>query len=422
MDKEAQLLQIAEEQQGYFTSRQAEECGFSRTNFHRKLKAGKWLKEEVWGVYRLANYPITARPELALWMLWSADKKGRPQGVWSHETALDIHELSDVSPSKLHMSVPRGFRKRTSIPKNLSLHPVDPILPSEIENRHGYRVTTPLRTLADVIRQGTIQYEQLEKAILDLAIKKSLIKGLSTIQEMKQLQKLTDDPDMQELIANSINDVWGHANVQLADLGRLVEPYTVGLMLGNHGFGAAVLCQRMSHYFLLTSAHVGMALHKTKNVKLLLRFDAIRRESSSQPSKSFKVIECDNDLAMIIPSKAFVDALIAYKAFYTIPEAPPSFSLQETLISFGGNELKVSPYALVASDYRQTPRADCITCPQRYDGFIGSGLWKFVNNTPYLVGIAIEQDPPGNDARKVYFRGPQSIFSCASILGKTYEQ
>ena len=34
MDKENRLLQIAERRQGYFTNRQAEECGFSRPNFH----------------------------------------------------------------------------------------------------------------------------------------------------------------------------------------------------------------------------------------------------------------------------------------------------------------------------------------------------------------------------------------------------
>ena len=116
MDKENRLLQIVEKQQGYFTSRQAEECGFSRANFHHKLRAEKWCKEDLWGIYRIANYPSTIRSELALWTLWSADREGNPQGIWSHETALDIHELSDVASAKLHMSVPRSFRKSNKIP------------------------------------------------------------------------------------------------------------------------------------------------------------------------------------------------------------------------------------------------------------------------------------------------------------------
>src|ERR1700722_5899284 len=154
MDKKNKFLQIAENQHGYFTSQQAQVCGFSRANFHRKLKSGKWCKEELWGIYRLANYQYTLRSELALWTLWSADKQGIPQGIWSHETALDIHELSDVAPAKLHMSVPRSFRKSKKIPNNICLHFVDEIPQSDIENRQGYRITTPLRTLADVIREG----------------------------------------------------------------------------------------------------------------------------------------------------------------------------------------------------------------------------------------------------------------------------
>ena len=341
MDKESRLLQIAESQQGYFTSRQAEECGFSRPNFHRKIRSGKWCKEELRGIYRLANYPSTSRPELALWTLWSADKQGNPQGIWSHETALEIHGLSDVAPAKLHMSVPRSFRKSTEIPNNLCLHFVDEIPQSDIETRQGYRVTTPLRTLADVIREGTTQNEQIELAILDLAIQKSLIKGLATIQEMEQLQKFTDSQEMREIIAKAIDDVWTRANAQLADFGRMVEPYTIGLSLEDQGFGTAVLCQHKSQYFLLTAAHVGRALRKAKSVSMLLRFDNIRREYPAQSTKNFTVIEWDpdfddrmlddvlthqpKDLAIVIPTQAIIDTLKIYKAFYKIPEEATEF-------------------------------------------------------------------------------------------------
>ena len=77
--------------------------------------------------------------------------------------------------------------------------------------------------------EGTTQPEQIELAILDLAIQKSLIKGLATIQEMEKLQKFTDSEEMREIIAKAIDDVWTRANTQLADFGRMVEPYTVGL-------------------------------------------------------------------------------------------------------------------------------------------------------------------------------------------------
>jgi hypothetical protein len=437
MNKESRLLQIAENQQGYFTSRQAEACGFSPANFHRKLRAGKWSKE-FRGIYRLSSYPLTSRPELALWTLWSADRQGNPQGVWSHETALEIHGLSDVAPTKLHMSVPRSFRKNIETPNNLCLHFVDKISPSDLEIRQGYRITTPLKTLADIIQEGQTQNEQIELAILDLAIQKSLIKGLATIQEMEQLQKFTGSEAMREIIAKAIDDVWTRANAQLADFGRIVEPYTVGLALGDQGFGTAVLCQHKSRYFLLTAAHIGRALRKAKSIKLLLCFDKIRRDYPVYSAKDFTVIEWDpvfddkmlddvlahqpKDLAIVIPIQPIVDLLKIFKAFYKIPEEVQSFSLNDALISLGGIEpiysddrktcqLQMGPYGFVPSSYLQFSNTDYIICPvsnhtydmrnlrrkviSSFEGLSGSGLWKFANNAPFLVGIAIAQDPAG---------------------------
>ena len=468
MNKESKLLQIAEKQQGYFTSRQAVECGFFRANFHRKLRAVKWHKETLRGIYRLANYPTTSRPELALWTLWSADKKGTPQGIWSHETALDIHGLTEISPSMLHMSVPRSFRKSTAIPSNLCLRFVDEIPLSDIEPRKGYCVTTPLRTLADIIREGTTQLEQIELAILDHAIQNSLIKGLVTILEMEQLLKLTDSQEMNEIVAKAIDNVWTRANSQLEDFGRSVEPYTIGLSFDELGFGTAVLCQYKSQHFLLTAAHVGRVFRRAKSVNMLLRFDNIRREYPLHSAKNFTVIEWDpaldermlddvlthlpKDLAIVIPTQEIVDILKAYKAFYKIPEKPQSFSLKEALISLGGIEpiysndrkscqLHVGPYSFTASCYHQLPDVDYIICPvsnhtyeirnssrkviASFGGLSGSGLWKFANNIPSLVGIAIAQDPagynPSSRLRNVYFHGLHSILSALSTLGQTDE-
>ena len=42
--------------------------------------------------------------------------------IYSHNTALSLHELSDLMPSKLHMTVPTGFRRSSAIPEILVLH------------------------------------------------------------------------------------------------------------------------------------------------------------------------------------------------------------------------------------------------------------------------------------------------------------
>lgn len=172
------LFEIIDHQQGYFTSRQAEECGYSRSNFHLKLKSGEWIKE-MRGIYRLTRYPTTERPELVLWSLWSADRKGNPQGIWSHETALDIYDLSDIMPSKMHMSVPRNFRRKGEIPQLLSIHYAD-IPESDIEIRQGYRITKPLRTLIDLYNEGRSDPDQLR-----LAIYQAQNRGLITKREFE---------------------------------------------------------------------------------------------------------------------------------------------------------------------------------------------------------------------------------------------
>ncbi|HSX38439.1 MAG TPA: type IV toxin-antitoxin system AbiEi family antitoxin domain-containing protein [Chlamydiales bacterium] len=179
MSKQDLLFEIADRQHGYFTSEQAEECGFSRSNFHFKLRSGEWIKEQR-GIYRLARYPVSERPELVLWTLWSRNKQGIPQGIWSHETALDIHELSDIMPAKMHMSVPIGFRKKIETPKILHLHFVN-LIESNIETRQGFKVTTPLQTLIDVIDEGTVPREQIIQAIQE-ALQRGLISRQNLIQ------------------------------------------------------------------------------------------------------------------------------------------------------------------------------------------------------------------------------------------------
>lgn len=183
MSKQDDLFEIADRQHGYFTSQQAEGCGFSRSNFHFKLRAREWIKEQR-GIYRLARYPVSERPELILWTLWSRDKKGNPQGVWSHETALDIHELSDMMPAKMHLSVPMRFRRRIEIPKNLYLHFTD-LTESDIESRQGFKVTTPLRTLIDIIDEGTVPQEQVIQAI-----REALQRGLISRAQLTQISQL----------------------------------------------------------------------------------------------------------------------------------------------------------------------------------------------------------------------------------------
>jgi predicted transcriptional regulator of viral defense system len=64
---------------------------------------------------RLADFPTAEGPDLMLRYPWSKNREKIPEGTYSHITALSLHELLDLMPSKLHMTVPESFRRNSII-------------------------------------------------------------------------------------------------------------------------------------------------------------------------------------------------------------------------------------------------------------------------------------------------------------------
>jgi len=178
-ESEARLFAVAESQGGYFTAKQAEEAGFDRTNHTYHVRARNW-EREYRGIFRLAHFPANERPDLVRWFLWSRDRQDHPQGVYSHQTALSIHDLSDLMPSKLHMTVPMKFRKSSKIPPVIELHHAD--LPTGVmEEREGFRVTRPMRTILDLSES-----QELSPDLLAQAFTEARKRGLITENEIKK--------------------------------------------------------------------------------------------------------------------------------------------------------------------------------------------------------------------------------------------
>ena len=177
------LYQTAEGQQGLFTARQAVQAGYDERNHPYHVKSGNWIKEHR-GIYRLKNFPYSPDSQLSLWSLWSCNKKGEVQGVYSHETALQIYNLSDLSPSKLHITVPINFRRARPIPDILILYK-DILKASEWRVMADYRVTTPARTLFDLFYSG-----HTSKDFIDQIIKEGSSRGLFSKKELKKYKLL----------------------------------------------------------------------------------------------------------------------------------------------------------------------------------------------------------------------------------------
>ena len=181
------LHQVAQSQQGFFTTKQAIRSGFAEKTHAYHVNAENWIREHR-GIYRLADFPTPERPDLTLWYLWSQNRQEVPQGVYSHDTALSLHELSDMMPSKLHMTVPRPFRRNSKIPEILVLHHAQ-LDTGNVQEIHGVRVTRPLRTIVDLLRSGHVDRSQLKQAVNE-ALRRGLI-GRKEIDRMPhdQLQR-----------------------------------------------------------------------------------------------------------------------------------------------------------------------------------------------------------------------------------------
>lgn len=185
------IYSFAERQGGFFTARQAREAGLADNTHPYHVKAGNWIRERR-GIYRLARFPPPTRPDLMLWQLWSHNRSGEPQGTFSHATALSLHELSDAMPRRLDMTVPPGFQRMAAVPAVLTLHRAR-LGDDDLETIEGARVTTPLRTLVDVIDDGILGQDLQVQAVRE-AIRRGRItrRQLDTVQASRRTRQRID--------------------------------------------------------------------------------------------------------------------------------------------------------------------------------------------------------------------------------------
>ena len=190
-NKEAvrQLAVVANRQGGYFTTKQAIEAGYGYKHLDYHETAGNFERVDH-GLYHLPTVPRAEHDDLIRLALWSRNQKDEPQAVVSHESALVLHELTDLLPNRIHLTVPRTFRK--PVPKGCMLHKAT-LADGDVEERAGFRVTTPLRTLLDAAA-GNVSQEQLSKAVKD-----ALERGL--VRRSKLTQALGGSPNLTRLRA-----------------------------------------------------------------------------------------------------------------------------------------------------------------------------------------------------------------------------
>ncbi|MDT0402803.1 type IV toxin-antitoxin system AbiEi family antitoxin domain-containing protein [Streptomyces edwardsiae] len=176
-ESRAALWRTAAGQRGYFTAAQAVDAGYSHQAQHYHARHGNWLVIDR-ALYRFREFselPDEGDEQLVRWSLWS---KGR--AVVSHTTALAAHDLGTANPARIHLTVPRRFRQKSDA---VILHRAE--LPqSEVEDRMGYRVTTPLRAITECAAAGE------DQDILDGAVSEALERGMVTRRRLLHAAQL----------------------------------------------------------------------------------------------------------------------------------------------------------------------------------------------------------------------------------------
>jgi predicted transcriptional regulator of viral defense system len=150
------LVEVASRQAGYFSASQALEAGYSYPAQHYNALTQNWLRVGR-GIFRLPEWPSSPHEDLVRWTLWSGQK-----GVVSHESALAVHDLGDVNPASVHLSVPPGLRAKA---EGVVLHRTI-VEPTEKQEHSGFWVTTPLRSLIDVA-SGSLDLDHVVTAVVE---------------------------------------------------------------------------------------------------------------------------------------------------------------------------------------------------------------------------------------------------------------
>ena len=153
---ERALTTLAASHGGYFTSKQAAAIGYTAPKRSYHVHVGNWVRERR-GSFDFRRDRLPGRPDLVIWWLWSRNRQDQPQGVYSHQTALSLHEMTDVMPRRLHMTVPRTFRRSVAIPKSIVLH-VANLAHSDIEQIDGVPAHQGALHTIDVAPSGRFLY------------------------------------------------------------------------------------------------------------------------------------------------------------------------------------------------------------------------------------------------------------------------
>lgn len=138
------LVDVAVDNGGYVTPALVAPFGVPAVELRKMVSRGT-LVSAARGVYRIPSLPYDRFDEFILAHLWAAGR-----GVISHDSALVVHELCDINPTEVHLTIPLNYRISRAGGNRYAVHHAN-LAAHEITRLDAVTVTTIRRTLHDTL-------------------------------------------------------------------------------------------------------------------------------------------------------------------------------------------------------------------------------------------------------------------------------
>ena len=174
-DRFTELAEVAGDRHGYFELVDSREIGYADNTIAQLARRSR-IERVSQGVYRIPFLPAGRLGPYMAAALWPAGVRG----VISRDSALDLWEVGDVNPAKIHITVPRAHRAQRSVPAAYVLHRED-LAADEVTEIEG----VPVVTLERAIRECHAAH--LAADLLEQTIRHGREQGLLTAAQARRL-------------------------------------------------------------------------------------------------------------------------------------------------------------------------------------------------------------------------------------------
>jgi predicted transcriptional regulator of viral defense system len=173
------LRELAAEHEGLFTAREAETAGVARALVVQLAHRGR-LDRLTQGLYRFPIWPTSDLQQFHKAVLWPQAHRDLAYALISHDSALELYNLTQVNPGVIHVTLPSKTRISREQPTWLKLHFAD--VP---ENDRGWERGVPI--------------VRIPRAIEDVAPKHGMDLIHRAVSEAREKRLLRED-ELQRLV------------------------------------------------------------------------------------------------------------------------------------------------------------------------------------------------------------------------------